>query len=290
MSTAEGILNIDKPGGMTSHDVIQRIRRLTRIRRVGHAGTLDPLATGVLLVCVGRAARLVEYLVGHDKVYETAVRLGQTTNTYDAEGEVVRERPFAHVTPGQIEQTLTQFRGSIQQKPPLYSAIKKEGRPLYKLARAGIKVDLPPRDVTVYALELLAVDLPQIRLHVACSSGTYVRSLAYDLGEALGCGGHVMELRRTAVDDFTVATAVPLDDLTETNWQDYLLASDTAVAHLPRLDLTAAETSQLQNGQRPPRPANQPPASLLRAYDPAGQFVGTITAHEEYLQARKIFL
>ncbi|MEJ2746347.1 MAG: tRNA pseudouridine(55) synthase TruB [Anaerolineae bacterium] len=290
MPAIEGVLSIDKPGGMTSHDVIQRVRRLTNIRRIGHAGTLDPLATGVLLLCVGRAARLVEYLVGQDKVYEATVRLGQTTNTYDAEGEVVAERPFSHITPGQIEQTLSQFRGPIQQRPPRYSAIKKDGQPLYKLARAGIDVEPPLREVTIYALEIEAVDLPEVRLRVSCSSGTYVRSLAHDLGQALGCGGHVTALRRVAVGDFAVETAVPLDQLTETNWQDYLLASDTAVAHLPRLNLSAAATTQLQNGQRPPRPDNQPPASLLRAYDPAGQFIGTITAHEEYLQARKIFL
>jgi tRNA pseudouridine55 synthase len=290
MPATEGLLNIDKPVGMSSHDVVNRIRRLTGIRRVGHAGTLDPLATGVLLLCVGRATRLVEYLVGHDKVYEVVVRLGQTTNTYDAEGKVVVERPFTHLTIAQIEQALTPFRGPIQQKPPMYSAIKKDGKPLYKLARAGIEVDVPARDVTIHALEILEMDLPNVRLRVACSSGTYIRSLAHDLGEALGCGGHVIVLRRTFVGDFAVTDAVPLDALTTQNWDEYVMAGDTAVAYLPRLDLTVEQTEGLKNGQRPPRLAGQPAAPLLRAYDPAQQFIGIVTAHEEYLQARKIFL
>lgn len=289
MSTAEGILTIDKPGGMTSHDVVNRIRRLTGIRRIGHAGTLDPLATGVLLLCVGRTTRLVEYLVGHDKVYEVTVRLGQATNTYDAEGEVVAERPFTHLTTAQIEQALVPFRGPILQKPPIYSAIKKDGQPLYKLARAGVEVDVPARKVTIHALDILDVALPEVRLRVACSSGTYIRSLAHDLGEALGCGGHATALRRTAVGDFVVTQAVPLADLTTDNWPVYLLAGETAVAHLPRLDLAADQTTALKNGQRPPRQTGQPQSPLLRAYDDTGQFIGIVTAHEEYLQARKIF-
>jgi tRNA pseudouridine55 synthase len=289
MFTVEGVLNIDKPGGMTSHDVVNRIRRLTGIRRIGHAGTLDPLATGVLLLCIGRTTRLVEYLVGHDKVYEVTVRLGQTTNTYDAEGEVVAERPFTQLTTTQIEQALAPFRGPSQQKPPIYSAIKKDGQPLYKLARAGVEVDVPAREVIIHTLELLDVALPELRLRVNCSSGTYIRSLAHDLGEALGCGGHVTALRRTAVGDFGVTDAVPLAELTAQNWPAYVLAGDTAVTHLPRLDLTADQTAALQNGQRPPRQAGQPQSRWLRAYDAAGQFVGIVTAHEEYLQARKIF-
>ncbi len=290
MSTIEGVLNIDKPTGMTSHDVVNRIRRLAGIRRVGHAGTLDPLATGALLLCVGRATRLVEYLVGQRKVYEATVRLGQATNTYDAEGTVAAERPFAHITPEQFQQTLAQFRGPIQQRPPIYSAIKQNGQPLYKLARQGIKVTVPPRAVTIYQLELLDWALPDVRLRIVCSSGTYIRSLAHDVGQALGCGGHITALRRTAVGDFNVDTAVPLPDLTTENWREHLMAADTAVAHLPRLDLTTTETEQLQNGQRPPRPPDQPPAPLTRAYNPADQFVGVVIVNETYLQARKMFL
>ena len=290
MSTIEGVLNIDKPTGITSHDVVNRIRKLTSIRRVGHAGTLDPLATGVLLLCLGRATRLAEYLVGQRKSYEAVVRLGQVTDTYDAEGSVVAQRPFAQVTIVQAQDALNHFRGPIQQKPPIYSAIKKAGQPLYKLARAGAVVDAPLRDVIIYELELLAWTPPDVHLGVVCSSGTYIRSLAHDWGELLGCGGHLTALRRTAVGDFRLDTAVPLAQLTADNWQDALQASDAAVAHLPRLDLADVEAKQLQYGQRPPHCSNLPPASLARAYDPAGRFVGVIVVQENYLQARKIFI
>lgn len=289
MAAVEGVLNVNKPGGMTSHDVINQIRRLSGTRRVGHAGTLDPLATGVLLVCLGRATRLVEYLVGRDKTYEATVRLGQTTNTYDADGEVVAERPYSHVTRAQLQQTLAQFCGPIRQRPPMYSAVKRDGRPLYKLARQGIEIDVPPRDVIIFELALLEWSPPEARLRLVCSSGTYVRSLAHDLGQALECGGHVTALCRTAVGDFSLSEAVTLADLNEINWRDHLLASDTAVAHLPRLDLSVAQAGQLRQGQRPLRQTGQPPVPLARAYDPAGQFIGIITSLEEYLQARKIF-
>ena len=290
MSTSAGVLNVEKPAGMTSHDVVNQLRRVTSIRRIGHAGTLDPLATGVLLLCVGRATRLVEYLVGQHKEYVATVRLGQVTDTYDAEGTVGEERPFAHITPIQFQQALDLFRGPIQQKPPIYSAIKQNGQPLYKLARQGLKVDVPLRNVTIYELELLDWALPEVRLRVVCSSGTYIRSLAHDMGQALGCGGHIAALRRTAVGEFTVATAVPLARLAAENWREHLLPMDTAVAHLPRLDLTAAEAEQLQNGQRLPRQPHQTPAPLTRAYDPAGQFVGVVVVNETHLKARKMFL
>jgi tRNA pseudouridine55 synthase len=285
----EGVLVIDKPGGMTSHDVVNRIRRVTGVRRVGHAGTLDPLATGVLLVCVGRATRLVEYLVGRPKTYVTTVRLGQTTNTYDADGEVVAERPFTHITPDLINQSLAAFRGTIQQQPPLYSAIKKDGQPLYKLARRGEIVDVPPREVTIFELSLLAVNLPEIELHVTSSSGTYVRSLAHDLGEALGCGGHVVALRRTAVGNFTTHEAVPLATLNQANVTDFLLPMTTAVAHLPRLDLNAEETEDIQYGQQIARRGDQSEADLVQAYGADGRFVGIVTARDDYWQPHKIF-
>ncbi|MCP4426576.1 MAG: tRNA pseudouridine(55) synthase TruB [Chloroflexi bacterium] len=286
----EGAINIDKPGGMTSHDVVNRIRRLTGVRRVGHAGTLDPLATGILLLGVGRATRLIEYLVGQRKTYEATIRLGQETDTYDADGEVAAERPFAHIASPQLQQALEPFRGPIQQRPPIYSAIKRDGQPLYKLARQGETVDIPLRDATIYELELLDFALPEARLRVTCSSGTYIRSLAHDLGRALGCGGHITALRRTAVGDFGLDTAVSLTDLTESNWHDWLRPSDTAVAHLPRLDITAAETDHLQHGRRPPRRPNLLPAPLTRAYDPDGRFIGIVAVNENYLQPRKIFL
>jgi tRNA pseudouridine55 synthase len=290
----EGILNIDKPPGRTSHDVVTRVRRLVGIRRVGHAGTLDPLATGVLLVCLGKTTRLVEYLVGRPKTYETAIRLGQSTDTYDAEGVVVEERPVA-ITVSDLEATLAQFRGTIQQRPPLYSAVKQGGRPLYKLARRNAvqaaQVERPLRDVIIYELDLLEFTLLSIRLRVVCSSGTYIRSLAHDLGQTLGCGGHVVELRRLAVGEFGAETTVPLDQLTADNWQDHLLSSDAAVSHLPRLVLDEIESVQLQQGKRLQQRADQPAADLVRAYDLAGKFIGIVAAAEgRWWRPRKIMI
>jgi tRNA pseudouridine55 synthase len=287
--STEGILNINKPTGLTSHDVVNRVRRLAGLRRVGHAGTLDPLATGVLLVCLGRATRLVEYLVGQPKTYETAVRLGQSTDTYDAEGQVVAERPYSHLTQASLTQALAQFRGPIQQTPPLYSAIKKEGQPLYKLARQGVAVEVAAREVTIDELEVTAVNLPFLTLHVTCSSGTYIRSLVHDLGEALGCGGHVVALRRTAVGDFTVNTAVPLDHLTPENLNTHLLPMETAVAHLPRLDVSAEAATRLLQGQPLPR-TDQLETTLAQVYSPQNNFLGIVTADVTHYHAHKMFL
>jgi tRNA pseudouridine55 synthase len=283
----EGLLVVDKPAGITSHDVVQQIRRLSRIRRVGHAGTLDPLATGVLLVCLGRATRLIEYLVGQPKTYVGVVRLGQKTDTYDAEGEVTQTRP---VTVGKedIAAALNAFRGRIEQVPPLYSALKKEGQPLYKLARQGQIIDVPARPVTIYELEILAWDTPDVTLRVVCSAGTYIRSLAHDLGEQLGCGGHLVALRRTAVGMMTVDAAAPLASLTPDNWSTYLHSPETAVAHLPRLDLTNTQVDSLGKGQHPLREPDQPVALLMRGYDERGRFWGIISPWQTSWKVEKL--
>ncbi len=283
----EGLLNIDKPGGMTSHDVVNRVRRVAGVRRVGHAGTLDPLATGVLLLCLGRATRLVEYVMGLPKTYEAAVRLGQSTDTYDADGRVVAERPCA-VTLANLDQALPQFRGPLQQTPPIYSAIKKGGQPLYKLARQGVDVVVTARAVTVYELDVLDFSPPMVTLRITCSSGTYIRSLAHDLGEVLGCGGHIAGLRRTAVGGFTTNTAVHLDYLTPENLKRWLLPSDTAVGHLPRIDVSEAEAAQLLQGQPIPR-TGHPGTTLARFYMPDNTFLGLATAAATTWQPHKMF-
>ncbi len=282
-----GLLILDKPTGPTSHDAVQRLRRLSGQRRIGHAGTLDPLAEGVLLVCLGRATRFVEYLVGLDKTYETTVRLGQTTTTYDAEGTVTLERPV-EVTPGQIEAALAAWRGPIQQCVPLFSAVKRDGQPLYKSARRGEAVEPPVREVTIRALDVLAFTPPLLTLRVVCSSGTYIRSLAHDLGAALGCGGHVAALRRTAVGHFTVAQAVSLDALTPDNLAEYLLPPEAAVAHLPRLDVDEASAARLAMGQRLAAPGDAPVGDVA-AWGPGGRFLGVVAVDGEVLRPRKMF-
>lgn len=286
--SVEGVLNVDKPQGLTSHDVVNHVRRISGIRRVGHAGTLDPLATGVLLLCLGRTTRLVEYLVGQPKTYEAVIRLGQATNTYDAEGEIVAERPVA-VGIDDITAALSRFRGVIQQRPPIYSAIKKGGRPLYKLARQGIAMEAPLRTVTIYELQLLSWTIPLLAVRVVCSAGTYIRSLAHDLGQVLGCGGHLAALRRTAVGVFKVETAIPLAELNAENLPGLLQPGEATVQHLPRLDLSAADAARLQLGQQVTRQVDQLQAELVRAYAPAGRFIGVAAANGPYWRARKMF-
>jgi tRNA pseudouridine55 synthase len=284
-----GLLILDKPTGLTSHDAVQRVRRASGVRRAGHAGTLDPLASGVLLVCVGPATRLVEYLVGHDKTYETTVRLGQTTTTYDAEGDIVRERPV-RVDESQIDPALDAFRGPIRQQVPAFSAVKRDGQPLYKAARRGDEMELPQREVVIHSLELLAYEPPLLSLRVACSSGTYIRALAHDLGEVLGCGGHVAGLRRTAVGEFTLAEALSLDELTPENWQTYLRPPETAVRHLPRLDVDAEEARRLVLGQRLPADPARLAGPFGRTFGPDGRFLGVVAVVGDVWQPKKMMV
>ncbi|MBK8987439.1 MAG: tRNA pseudouridine(55) synthase TruB [Chloroflexi bacterium] len=280
---------MDKPIGLTSHDVVNQLRRLSGMRRVGHAGTLDPLATGVLLLGLGRATRLLEYLTGLPKLYETAVRLGQTTLTYDAEGEVVAERPYAHLSLAEIHHALQPFRGPIWQKPPRYSAIKQDGRPLYQLARQGIDIDTPARAVTIYELTLLAWEPPELRLRIRCSAGTYIRSLGHDLGEALGCGGYLTALRRAAIGDFTLDQAVPLADLTAANLPAHVQPPESATRHLPQLDLPASEVDRLLLGQRLARESDHALHSLVRVMAVDGRLLGILRAEADYWQPHKMF-
>jgi tRNA pseudouridine55 synthase len=281
-----GILLLDKPIGPTSHDAVARVRRAAGLRRVGHAGTLDPLASGLLLLGLGPAARFLEYLVGLDKSYETTIRLGQSTTTYDAEGEVTAERPV-EVTAEQIAAALDAFRGPIRQRVPPHSAVKRDGRPLYESARRGQVVELPERDVVIHALDLLAYDPPHLTLRVACSSGTYIRSLAHDLGAALGCGGHVAALRRTAVGAFSVAGTLPLDGLTAESVAAALLPPAAAVAHLPRLDVDEIEATRLSLGQRLPAPPDAP-AGHAAAFGPDGRFLGVVEVDGDVIRPRKM--
>jgi tRNA pseudouridine55 synthase len=273
-----GLLVINKPIGLTSHDVVNKVRWLSGIRRVGHAGTLDPLASGVLLLAVGRATRLIEYLVGRSKRYQAVVRLGQETDTYDREGEVVAERPV-QVTDSQLEAALERFRGPIEQVPPMFSAVKQGGQPLYRLARRGQAVERPARAITIYELSLLDWRPPEIELLIHCSSGTYIRSLAHDLGHVLGCGGHLATLRRLAVGDFTLDQSVPLPVLERENWLAHLLPPDRAVDHLPAIILPEADVVSLRNGQQVNCRPDQAVAPLVRAYHEDGRFIGLVV-HE----------
>jgi tRNA pseudouridine55 synthase len=285
---AEGLLLIDKPAGPTSHDIVAQLRRLSGIRRIGHAGTLDPLATGLLLVCVGRATRLIEYLMDKPKRYQATVRLGQRTDTFDAEGSVVEERAVA-VTIGEIEKALADFRGPIVQYAPAYSAVKRDGTALYKLARQGLAVERPRREVTIYELALRSWEAPYLQLEVHCSSGTYIRSLADDLGQTLGCGGHISALRRTEVGSFALTEAVALEDLDRDNWESFLLPPDTAVRHFSSVFFAPEDAERLFLGQRVPGAAQEIEGSPAAAYRQDGRFLGIVLAEDGAWQPHKMF-
>ncbi|MBY4898077.1 tRNA pseudouridine(55) synthase TruB [Cupriavidus sp. AU9028] len=212
-----GVLLLDKPLGLSSNDALVRAKRLLRANKAGHTGTLDPLATGLLPLCFGEATKFSQDLLDADKTYEATVRLGQRTSTGDAEGEVIAQRPVT-CDSAAIAAMLVRFTGEIEQVPPMYSALKKDGRPLYEYARAGQTVERAARRVTIHAIALLASELPQapcFTIRVTCSKGTYIRTLAEDIGEALGCGAHLTALRRTGVGDLTLAGAVTLEQLGE---------------------------------------------------------------------------
>lgn len=289
----DGVLPLDKPTGMTSHDVVQQLRRVSGQRRIGHTGTLDPLATGLLVLCFGRATRFVEYLMGQPKQYVATVRLGQSTDSYDADGELVAEKPVA-ATVADIEAALDAFRGEIQQAAPIFSAIKRQGTPLYKLAREGRAVERPLRTVTFYELAIVAWQKPDLTLLVRCSPGTYVRSLAHDLGEALGCGGHILALRRTASGTLSVKDAVAPAAVHAATLPQQLIPGDLAVSHLPHLTFTAPAAQALLLGRRLPfSQADQqlnPAAGLVaRAYGPGELFLGLVRAQEGSWQPHKMF-
>ncbi|MBN1965815.1 MAG: tRNA pseudouridine(55) synthase TruB [Anaerolineae bacterium] len=286
-----GLLNINKPSGPTSHDVVARVRRSTRVRKIGHAGTLDPLASGVLVLCLGQATRLSEYVMRSRKTYRALVRFGVTTDTYDADGEVLAERSADDLTPARVEAALAPFRGEIAQVPPPYSAIKRDGKKLYELARAGEVVQAEPRPVTIYRLAVTGMALPDVTLEVECSPGTYIRSLAHDLGQALGVGAYLAGLVRAASGLFRIEEAVPLDvfeaAVAAGSWRDCLLPPDLALQDLPAVHLDAAEAQRIQHGNTVPAPSDA--TSEARAYDPTGRLLALITAGEGVWRPLRVF-
>ncbi|MFF0653933.1 MULTISPECIES: tRNA pseudouridine(55) synthase TruB [Micromonospora] len=282
MST-DGLIVVDKPGGMTSHDVVARIRRLARTRRVGHGGTLDPMATGVLVIGVGRATRLLTYVIGAGKSYAATIRLGQATVTDDAEGEVVATTPAGAVTDDGVRAALAALTGEIDQVPSAVSAIKINGQRAYKRVRDGEAVELPARRVTVSRLDVRAIrrdvpDVVDVDVDVTCSSGTYIRALARDAGAALGVGGHLTALRRTAVGGFTLAEAATLDQLEQRAPDVVNLPLDAAAARFfPRRDATADEARVLSHGG-PLAPAGI--TGPYAVFDPAGGLIAIVSERD----------
>ena len=292
-NVVSGVLVIDKPVGLTSHDVVQIIRRGTGIRRAGHTGTLDPRASGVLVVLVGPAVRLSEYVSASDKRYQATIRLGSSTDTYDSEGRVTNRASVDHLTEDNFFDILQTFVGEIEQVPPPFSAVKVKGRKAYEMAREGEEVDLAPRKIQVYSLDILEWAPPEVVVDVYCSSGTYVRSLANDLGKSLGTGAHLIGLRRTKSGRFTLRDAVPLRRLKEAfdsgDWYKYLIPAADALGDWPIVELDADQVELVRHGHRVPgEPGSQ---GWARGISQQGDLVALLEldAETNEWQPRKVF-
>jgi len=267
----DGVVLLDKPSGLSSNAALQKVRRLYNAAKAGHTGTLDPMASGLLPLCLGEATKFSQTLLDADKAYVARVRLGETTDTGDAEGEVQQRRPVS-ADLAQIEAVLPQFSGEITQIPPMYSALKRDGKPLYEYARAGVTLERMPRQVRIHEISASDFDGRDFDLHVACSKGTYIRTLAEDIGEALGCGAHLVALRRTRIGNFNIEDAVLLQALEDAEVRaDVLAPADLLVGNLPTIDLDESAAGAFNHGQ-----CVHPPAGgegLARVFA-AGAFLG----------------
>jgi tRNA pseudouridine55 synthase len=292
----DGIIPVNKAWGWTSHDVVARVRRLTHQRHTGHAGTLDPAATGVLPVCLGQATRVVEYLSDSGKAYRATIRFGVTTDTYDATGTILTERPLPALLDDRvIAAALPEFIGDIMQVPPMYSALKRDGKRLYELARQGIEVERPARPVHIASLSIVDWNAPYLVLDIECGKGTYIRSLAYNLGEHLGVGAHLAELKRTRVGPFLLKQCVTLDEfevsIARGDWQQYVYAPDEALLGLRAAIVGPRDQQRIRQGlmlrfsantdayikDTSDEPADSLSPKLLRAYSSSdGSFLGIL--------------
>ncbi len=247
-----GILLIDKPKGLTSYDVIRQVKRIFSTRKVGHAGTLDPMASGVLIVALGDATKILQFLLVDDKSYRATLKLGETTDTYDALGRELTKKPVPAIDIDSVDRFCSGFRGTIEQQPPMYSALKRDGVPLYKLARQGLEVERESRTITIERLTVVAVDSPFVTIEVDCSKGTYIRSLVHDLGIAIGCGAHLTELCRLRSGRFTIDQCCRLEDLKQSDHPaDVLLSYSEALMDFPAVKLDGPAFKALTFGIPP---------------------------------------
>jgi tRNA pseudouridine55 synthase len=289
-----GLLLIDKPVGPTSHDLVNQARRWCQTRQIGHTGTLDPLASGLVILCVGWATRLSEYLLGHDKRYIAQIRFGQATDTYDAEGRTTTTSPHLPSLAA-ILAALPSFHGTIQQVPPAFSAIKKDGQPLYKAARRGEMLDIPARTVNILGIDVLAWHAPDLHLAVHCGAGTYIRSLAHDLGQKVGCPAHLAALQRTHIGEFALEQAHTPSEYQQANQatlhSHWLLPAGQAVAHLPAVHVNEWEHRRLCNGGVVALHAGNLHGEV-RLYTAEGTFfaIGRADANLRILQPQKVLV
>ncbi|MFA6986416.1 MAG: tRNA pseudouridine(55) synthase TruB [Arenimonas sp.] len=291
----DGILLLDKPPGMSSNQALQRVRHLFRAEKAGHTGSLDPLATGLLPVCFGEATKIAGYLLGSDKAYEVEARLGSTTDTDDADGVLLRERPVPALDRTHVQAEMQAFVGRIHQRPPIYSALKQGGEPLYAKARRGEKIEVPEREVDVQAIELLSLDADRLRLRIRCGTGTYVRSIVRDLGEALGCGAHVTALRRLWVAPFNEPAMHSLESLQtiasnegEVGLEKVLMPTVSAFANWRKIALDAEGARRLLLGQAVATAIHQ--EGVVCVFGAEGEALGVAELHSDgVLRPRRLF-
>lgn len=284
-----GVILLDKPTGMSSNAALQKIKHGFNAKKAGHTGSLDPLATGLLPICLGQATKVSEYLLKSHKKYTTVLKLGEVTDTLDSEGEVTITMPV-DVSDEQLQAALDQFRGDIKQVPPMYSALKKDGQPLYKLARKGEIIERPARDMTVHSLEATRIDLDHVELSVHCSSGFYIRSLCHDLGQVLGCGAHVVELRRTDIKAISVEVAHSLEQVLAADLKDVLLPLDVLIDDMPKIEISDAQANSMIQG-KPTLAGDLVTSELTRFYQPNGYLYGVGQVSEDgYIKAQKTFV
>jgi len=276
----DGILNIDKPWGKTSFSLVAMVKRLTGERRVGHAGTLDPAATGVLPICLGRGTRVIEFLVEATKAYRAEIELGVATDTYDASGRITQKGDPSGISQDQVELGLASFRGLIRQTPPMYSAVKYQGKPLYELARAGIMVERRSRLAQIYHLELVDWQPPVATIEVVCGKGTYIRSLAYDLGQALGCGAYLKSLIRLRCGLFDIRDAVSVPQLEDAfrygYWQQFIYPIDSVLLHWAAMVVSDDAGQSIRNGRPLVLGTGSCSENRCRAYALDGRFLGVL--------------
>lgn len=291
-----GILLVDKPTKMTSHDVVAYIRKHFHIKKVGHTGTLDPFATGLLILCLGKATKIAQYLVDRDKEYAAVMKLGETTDTQDCTGQVQERRTLPSLSKDTITEVFAKFTGEISQIPPMYSAKKVQGRRLYEIARTGKTVERAARNVTIHELEFIEMTLPLIRFRVVCSKGAYIRTLAHDIGKALGCGAHLTELKRTRIGQFAVSDALALEQLVkmtkETDRSQCLIPLDEALSFLPAVKINEPASTRLAHGAQIILAARDignlatsgHQEQIVRIYSASGLFIalarGLVTDHD----------
>jgi len=283
------LINLNKPTGISSQQAVSRVKRCLSIKKAGHCGTLDPDASGVLLVCIGRATRLADYFQALPKTYRAVLKLGETTDTQDAAGKVIETRDTSSLNQGAVSAALQSFIGRIEQVPPMYSALKSDGAPLYKLARKGIEIERRPRSIHIYKIDNISMDLPVVTFDVQCSKGTYVRTLCHDVGEKLGTGGHMRSLVRTAVGDFRVEEAADMEALEEKD----LIAPEQALSFMPECRVQEPASSRIRDGvpaslDQCQLSGDMNPDEPFRLHAADGTFLGTGRMHDELVKVERL--